>query len=372
MVPAAAMGLNLKELIETAALMVRSCTAGVPPAQNPGVRLGAMLGVAAAQGRNKVTIIASPGLHDFGAWLEQLLAESTGKQGKGLVPVDAEPLGRPEQYGDDRLFVYLHLDDAADPAQLAAIDALIAAGQPIIRLGFRDNIQIGQAFFVWEFATAVAGAIIGIDPFDQPDVEASKIETKKLTQGYSDSGKLPEEKPFLSDGPFLFYTDAKNAAALSGGGKTAMAVLKAHMARLGAGDYAGLLAYIERTPGHIALLQNWRSVIRDTCHVATVAEFGPRFLHSTGQAYKGGPDSGVFLQITADDAADLKVPGEKYTFGIVKAAQARGDFNVLAERGRRVLRVHITGDLEAGLEQLGKAIHGAMKAAPLHKDRNVA
>ena len=359
MVPAAAAGLDIETFLNTTALMVRACAAGTPPLQNPGVQLGAVLGTGAVSGRDKVTIVASPGIYDMGAWLEQLLAESTGKQGHGIVPVDEEPLADVSVYGADRVFAYLRLKDAPDPAQDAALAALAKAGQPVVQLDLASKLQIGQAFFVWEFATAVAGAIIGIHPFDQPDVEASKVETKKLTTAYNESGSLPAEAPFLTEGALQFFTDSKNEAALSGA-NTAAAVVKAHWARLGAGDYAALLAYIERTPEHIALLQDCRTAIRDAKHVATVAEFGPRFLHSTGQAYKGGPNSGVFLQITANDAADLPVPGERYSFGVVKAAQARGDFDVLAERGRRALRVQITGDLESGLAQLATIIRDAV------------
>jgi transaldolase/glucose-6-phosphate isomerase len=221
-------------------------------------------------------------------------------------------------------------------------------------------MQLGQAFFVWEFATAVAGSIIGIHAFNQPDVEASKIVTKALTTAYTRSGKLPEETPFLVDGTIQLFSDARNASELRAAGHTLNAVMKAHIDRLGAGDYAALIAYIQRTPEHIALLQTLRTRIRDAKRVATVAEFGPRFLHSTGQTYKGGPNSGVFTQITSQDAADLPVPGEKYSFGVVKAAQARGDFDVLAERGRRALRVHITGDLAAGLQTLSAAIIAAV------------
>ncbi len=360
MVPAAAMGLDLEQFLHSAALMVRACAAGTPPLQNPGVQLGTVLGIGATHGRDKVTIVASPGIHDVGAWLEQLLAESTGKQGHGIVPVDNEPLADVSHYGTDRVFAYLRLKDGPDPAQEKAVTALEAAGQPVVRVEFANMLQLGQAFFLWEFATAVAGSIIGIDAFDQPDVEASKIVTKKLTSAYNDDGKLPDETPFLTDGAIQLFSDAKNAAELGKAGTTLDAVMKAHLARLGAGDYAALIAYINRTPEHIALLQELRTKIRDAKHVATVAEFGPRFLHSTGQAYKGGPNSGVFVQVTAQDAADLAVPGERYTFSVVKAAQARGDFDVLAERGRRALRVHITGDLEAGLKTLASAISNAV------------
>ena len=360
MVPAAAMGLDLEQFLSSAALMVRACAAGTPPLQNPGVQLGTVLGIGATTGRDKVTITASPGIADVGAWLEQLLAESTGKQGHGIVPVDNEPLADTSHYGEDRIFAYLRLRDAPDAGQEKAIEALAKAGQSVVRVELANSLQLGQMFFLWEFATAVAGSIIGIDAFDQPDVEASKVETKKLTNAYSESGSLPEETPFLTDGAIKLYSDGKNAAELGKAGSTVGAVMKAHLGRLGAGDYAALLAYIERTPEHIALLQSLRVAVRDAKKVATVAEFGPRFLHSTGQAYKGGPNSGVFTQITADDAADLPVPGERYSFSVVKAAQARGDFDVLAERGRRALRVHITGDLQAGLDQLAASIRAAL------------
>ena len=360
MVPAAAMGLNLEQFLNATALMVRACAAGTPPLQNPGVQLGTVMGVGATMGRDKLTIVSSPHIYDVGAWLEQLVAESTGKQGLGIVPVDNEPLADASHYGTDRIFAYLRLKDSPDPAQEAAVIALEKAGQPVVRVEFANTLQLGQAFFLWEFATAVAGSIIGINPFDQPDVEASKIVTKKLTSAYNDEGKLPDETPFLTDGAIQLFSDPKNAAELGKAGTTLGAVMKAHLARLGAGDYAALIAYIERTPEHIAMLQDLRTKIRDAKKVATVAEFGPRFLHSTGQAYKGGPNSGVFVQVTAQDAADLAVPGERYTFSVVKAAQARGDFDVLAERGRRALRVHITGDLEAGLHILAAAINSAV------------
>ncbi|MBB2166913.1 bifunctional transaldolase/phosoglucose isomerase [Gluconacetobacter aggeris] len=358
-VPAAASGVALKEFLDSALYGVRASAASVPPTLNPGVLLGTVLGVAATQfGRDKVTIVASPGIHDLGAWLEQLIAESTGKIGKGLVPIDQETLGAPALYGKDRVFAYLRLASKPDAGQDEAIRALVAAGEPVVTITLHHPRQIAQEFFRWEFATAVAGAILGIDPFDQPDVEASKVETKKLTTAYNETGTLPAETPFATDGAFAFFADAANAAALKGA--STAEILKAHFGRVGAGDYVGLLAYVERDAATIEWIQATRLAIRDALKVATAAEFGPRFLHSTGQAYKGGPNSGVFLQITADDVADLPVPGEKYTFGIVKAAQARGDFDVLAERGRRALRVHITGDLASGLRALGQAIGAAL------------
>jgi transaldolase/glucose-6-phosphate isomerase len=222
--------------------------------------------------------------------------------------------------------------------------------------------HLGQEFFRFEMATAVAGAILAINPFNQPDVEDAKIKTRELTAAFEKSGALPPEKPVMSTAQADLYTDDHNAAALrkAGADGDLGSWLKAHLSRSGADDYVALLAYIERNSAHIASLQHMRLEVRDKRHVATCAEFGPRFLHSTGQAYKGGPDSGVFLQITADDARDLAVPGQKASFGVIKAAQARGDFDVLTERGRRALRVHLKGDLDAGLKMLDAAIEDAL------------
>jgi transaldolase/glucose-6-phosphate isomerase len=360
MVPAAAIGIDVAGFLGSAARMVRSCAPSAPPTENPGVVLGAILGTAAKAGRDKVTILASPGLADFGAWLEQLLAESTGKQGKGIVPVDAEPLGSPAVYGNDRLFTYLRLASDKDEHTGRAVEALKKSGQPVVEITVAEPMQLGEEFFRWEMATAVAGSIIGIDPFDQPDVEASKIKTRELTAAYEASGKLPEQAPFFAAEGVELYADPRNAAALKQEAASLAGVLKAHLQRAGAGDYVGLLAYIERSPQHIAALQQLRRIIRDHTKVATCLGFGPRFLHSTGQAYKGGRNSGVFLQITAADPFDLPVPGRRYGFSVVKAAQARGDFDVLAERGRRALRVHLTGDLEAGLASLKRAVDKAL------------
>ena len=360
LVPAAAIGLNLDGFLQGAQLMALSCAPGTPPAANPAVQLGALLGTAARHGRDKLTVVASPGIHDLGAWLEQLLAESTGKQGHGIVPVDDEPLGAPEVYGEDRVFAYLRLSDQPDDAQDAAVKRLAAAGQPVVRVLLPNTMALGQAFYLWEFATAVAGAVIGINAFDQPDVEASKIETRKLTDAYAQSGHLPPEQPFLEGDGLKLYADDKNAAALKAG--SVDEAIGKLLAQVKPGDYVAMLAYVERNEAHLDLFRTLRTHVRDAKHVATCVGFGPRFLHSTGQAYKGGPASGVFIQVTSDHAHDLQVPGEKYTFGIVEAAQARGDLAVLAERGRRLLRVHVAGDLDAGLQRLGQAVRKAVEA----------
>lgn len=362
MVPAAAAGLDLGKLLELTLSMVRSCGPDVPPSENPGVQLGLAMGCAGLAGRDKVTISSSKSIADFGAWAEQLIAESTGKDGKGLIPIDGEPLAAPAAYGNDRLFIDLRISGENDAAHDAKLEALEAAGHPVVRIVLKSPGHIGQEFFRFELATAVAGAILGINPFNQPDVESAKIKTRELTAAFEKSGALPEEKPAMSTAEVDLYTSESNAAALrdSGANGSLDSWIKAHLSRAQAGDYVALLAYIERNAAHIESLQGMRLAVRDRRHVATCAEFGPRFLHSTGQAYKGGPDSGVFLQITAEDAQDLPVPGQKASFGIIKAAQARGDFDVLTERGRRALRVHLKGDLASGLKALDAAVRAAL------------
>jgi len=359
MVPAAAMGLDVAKFLKNTQEMVKACGASAAVDSNPGVILGTILGVAASHGRDKITIVASPGISDLGAWLEQLIAESTGKIGKGIIPVDRERLAKPAAYGNDRVFAYLRLATKPSKAQDIAVAALEKAGHPVVRITLPNTYTLGQEFFRWEIATAVAGSIIGINAFNQPDVEASKIETKKLTSQYETMGSLPPESPFFEEKGIKLFADEKNTAALKSGAKLAD-VLKAHLSRLGAGDYFAVLGYITMNPANEKILQGMRHAVRDKKKVATVLGFGPRFLHSTGQAYKGGPNSGVFLQITCDDAKDLPVPGQKYTFGVVKAAQARGDFTVLAERGRRALRVHLGKNLRSGLATLVKAVQKAI------------
>jgi len=362
LVPAAAAGIDVRTLIQHTLAMVRSCGPDVPPHENPGVQLGLAMGLAGLEGRDKVTILSSKKIADFGAWAEQLIAESTGKDGKGLIPIDGEPLGDVSVYGDDRFFIDLRTDGENDAAHDNGLVALEKSGHPVVRIVLKSIEHIGQEFFRFELATAVAGAVLGINPFNQPDVEDAKIKTRELTAAFEKTGKLPPEKPVMSTAGADLYTDDGNAAALrkAGADGDLGSWLKAHLARSGADDYVALLAYIERDADHIDSLQRMRLAVRDKRHVASCAEFGPRFLHSTGQAYKGGPDSGVFLQITADDAKDLAVPGQKASFGVIKAAQARGDFDVLTERGRRALRVHLKGNLASGLKMLDAAITEAL------------
>lgn len=354
LVPAAVMGVDAAVLLDRAEAMRSVCTPSTALRANPGVMLGLTLGAAARAGRDKVTFVTAPAYRRLGAWIEQLLAESTGKNGVGLVPVDGETVGAPERYGDDRLFVHVGDERAPDRRQAEAVDELERSGQPVVRLELRDRYDLGAEFFRWELATAAAGSVLGVNPFDQPDVEASKVETRRLTAAHETGAALPAEAPLARDGQLALYEAAADGAKSRGGGAPAVleARLAAHCARAGAGEYLALLAYIEMSAAHEEALQRARHALRDAFGVATCVGFGPRFLHSTGQVYKGGPNSGVFLQITCDDPLDVPVPGRPYGFGFVKAAQAHGDLRVLAARGRRVLRLHVAGNLLGGLRRL--------------------
>ena len=361
LVPAATMGVDLKRFLGEACRAQAACGALSPPSTNPGVRLGVALGTLAVKhGRDKVTVLASPGLASFGAWMEQLVAESTGKRGKGLIPVDGEPLGTADTYGADRVFVALRLkgEDGHD----TLLSALTAKGHPVIRIDVDEKYNLAQLFYIWEIATAVTGAILGINPFDQPDVEAAKIKTRALMDK---GGAKGGEKPMVSSGGVSLFAGGANAEALSDAGSlsgtsTLEATLRAHFARIKPGDYTALLAFIERDKTNAAELDAIRAAIRNATKAASCLGFGPRFLHSTGQAYKGGPDTGVFLQITCEHARDIAVPGRGYSFGAVEDAQAAGDLAVLEERGRRALRVHLQ-NVPDGLRALRRAVEAALR-----------
>lgn len=358
---AAAAGLHIGKLLDEAAKAVAS--AREPLAQNPAAELGLILGSAHNAGRDKITLFTSPEIHDLGAWLEQLIAESTGKLGKGITPVDREAIGPPAVYGDDRIFAYIRFAYTADTSQDAAVSALEAAGHPVIRIEIAELYEIFGQFFAWEIATAIAGSVMAINPFNQPDVESAKIETRSLTEAYEHTGKLPERTPFLTDasGIALYATDAyASTLAAAAPEPTLAGILRAHLAQLHPGDYFATLAFIHMTPEHEAAIQSFRHKVRDQFKVATCLGFGPRFLHSTGQDYKGGPNTGVFLQITAAHAVDVDIPGQKYSFGIVIDAQAAGDLAVLEARGRRALRVHLGSDVAAGLQTLAAAFDAAL------------
>ncbi len=353
LVPAAVMGLDVGLLLSRAEAMRSACLPSRPLRENPATMLGLTLGAAVRAGRDKVTFVSAPAYQALGAWLEQLLAESTGKNGTGIVPVDGETVGRGDVYGDDRIFVHLRDEAAADAATDLAVADLERAGHPVVRLGLRDPYDLAAEFFRWELATAVAGSVLGINPFDQPDVEASKVETRRLTAAYEAGHALPEGQPLARAGRLSLYAaPGRSAPGGEAPGGSVAALLAAHCGQAGPGDYLALLAYIEMSAQNEEALQRVRQALRSRFRVATCVGFGPRFLHSTGQLHKGGPNSGVFIQITCDDAVDVPVPGRRYSFGVVKAAQAGGDLRVLAARGRRVLRLHVAGSLRDGLGHL--------------------
>ena len=355
LVPATVSGLDVPALIDRARTMVARCGPSETPNRNPGVKLGLVLGAAADLGRDKITLVLSPAIRALGGWLEQLLAESTGKAGRGLIPIVDEEIGSPSVYGDDRFFVYLRLETEPSSVQDAAVSKLSESGQPVVKISLSDRLAVAAEFFRWEIATAVCGAVIGVNPFDQPDVEASKEAARELTAGYESNKVLPLETPLARIDGVALYADPQNTDALLGAvdsGAEVKSILAAHLGRLVPRDYFAILAFLDRNENHWVLLQQLRHLVRDARNVATCVGFGPRFLHSTGQVFKGGPGTGVFLQITCDDVVDLPIPGRGYTFGALKAAQSFGDFGVLVSRSRRVLRVHLGSESVVGLKWL--------------------
>ncbi|HYY93139.1 MAG TPA: bifunctional transaldolase/phosoglucose isomerase [Pyrinomonadaceae bacterium] len=357
MVPAALAGIDIKRLLDRAERIVHSCASVVPAGENPGAKLGAIMGECANAGRDKCTIICDPKIASFGLWVEQLLAESTGKEGKGIVPIAGEALGSPSVYGDDRLFVSIAVEKL-DSETESKLKALEAAGHPVVYRTLTDIYDLGEEFFLWEIATAFAGWRLGINPFDQPNVQESKDATKELLEAFTREGKLPEQPLLATDGTLTVYADDKTVAALSA--SSVGDAIKAHLARAGAGDYIAMLDYIEETPEHDAEIQAIRTHLRDATKCATTTGYGPRFLHTTGQLHKGGSDAGVFLQITAPDTKDLPIPNAPYTFSTLKQAQALGDFRSLSTRGRRAIRVDLGADVLAGLKRLHEYVGEAL------------
>ena len=360
LVPAALAGIDIRKLLDRAERIVHACAQVVPAADNPGAKLGAIMGECAKAGRDKCTIICSPQIGSFGLWVEQLLAESTGKDGRGIVPVAGEPLGSPSVYGDDRLFVSVSVGKL-DSETKAKFEALEAAGHPVVYRTLNDTYDLGEEFFLWEIATAFAGWRLGINPFDQPNVQESKDATKELLEAYARDGKLTEQPQIATDGTLNVYADDKTRTEL--GATDVAAAIKAHLARVRPGDYIALLDYIEETPEHEEVIQAIRTHLRDATKCATTTGYGPRFLHSTGQLHKGGSDAGVFLQLTAPDTRDVPIPGEPYTFSTLKQAQALGDFRSLSTRGRRAIRVDLGADVLAGLKRLQELIGEAVPVA---------
>lgn len=364
MVPAALAGVDVPGLLHRAAHMARACGASVAAEENPGLVLGAAMGEAGRRGRDKITFVISPAIATFADWVEQLIAESTGKEGKGLLPVAGEPLGDPVVYGQDRLFVEIKLAADADEGRERALKAVESAGHPVIRITLQDILDLGAEFFRWEVATGAAGALLGIDPFDQPNVQESKDNTKSLLAEFRAQGKFPEAKALLESDGLKFYGGPAmrtSLAKLGADAKSAEGVLAAFLNQARPGDYVALMAYLQPTAEHTAALQSVRTRLRDSLRLATTLGYGPRFLHSTGQLHKGGTNNGLFIQITTDDAQDLAVPGEPYTFSVLKQAQAQGDLRSLISKQRRVLRLHLGKDARAQLARLEKLVENAVK-----------
>jgi glucose-6-phosphate isomerase len=354
MVPAALMGINVRKFLSNAKEAEQSCAPVMPPEKNPALQLGIIIGEAANSGRDKLTFVIEKSIPTLGLWIEQLIAESTGKEGKGILPVAGEELGDVSEYSTDRLFVSISIDEPS-PETSAKLSQLNRAGHPVIYRKLSDLYGLGAEFFAWEFATACAGWSLGINPFDQPNVQESKDATKELLSTFVNHGSLPEQNKLVADDLITIYSeDAGNLSATS-----TLQAVRSFLASVKAKDYIALLNYTEETAAIDEELQKIRSTLRDTTKCATTVGYGPRFLHSTGQLHKGGPDTGIFFQITANDAIDFAVPGEPYTFSILKQAQALGDFRSLAKRGRRAIRVDVGNDTLKGLARLRDLIDQA-------------
>lgn len=356
LVPAALHGVDLGGLLERARAMADDCRR--PASRNPGLRLGAFMGEAAKARRDKLTILTSPRLAAFGDWAEQLIAESTGKAGTGIVPIVGEPSAPADVYAADRCFVFLSLAAEADPGMSQLAHELRAAGHPVEELVIADPFDVGGEFVRWEMATAAAGIVLGIDPFDQPNVQESKDATKALLAAFAEQGALPSSAPIVAESGLSVYADPQ---VLGDTPVTVDGAVRQLLNLVTDGDYFAILAYLPKDPDLEARLQRVRRRVRDTLGVATTLGFGPRFLHSTGQLHKGGPPSGVFLQITADPHKDLPIPGWDETFGTLIAAQALGDLHSLQRRQRRVLRIHL-GDAASGVDRLEQMMDEALAA----------
>jgi glucose-6-phosphate isomerase len=350
MVPAALMGLDFERLLRGAEKMASACGQQVEVNQNPGAVLGAVMSECALAGRDKLTIVTDQKLSALGLWIEQLIAESTGKEGKGIIPVVGEPLGAVSAFAQDRLFVSISVG-AIDGETKSKLEALVAAGHPVVYRSLSDVYDLGAEFFLWEMATAFAGWRMAINPFDQPNVQESKDATRALLEVFTREGKLPEPTPVANDGVLTVYGAPDDPTESS-----VADVVAGHIAQIRLNDYVALLAYVEETPEIDAAIQAIRTTLRDAIGCAVTTGYGPRFLHSTGQLHKGGPDSGVFFQITAPDHVALQVPEAPYTFSILRDAQAQGDFQSLLAHGRRAIRIDLGGDVLVGLARLQELI----------------
>jgi transaldolase / glucose-6-phosphate isomerase len=361
LVPAALIGMDLGKLLDRAVRMMHSTAGCVRTEENPGLSLGAALGALKRAGRDKMTFIVSPGIGAFGLWVEQLIAESTGKEGTGLVPVCDEPIGAPPSYGRDRVLVYVQLRNGADESQERGFRALGDAGMPTVLIPVADKIDLGGEFLRWEIATATAGALLGINAFDQPNVQESKDNTNRLLATFERSGGFKAAAPAAEKNELALYLGSTvNARLASARGFDEM--LRAFFALGRPGDYVAIMAYVAESSTVEREISAIRAAVRDRTHLATTFGYGPRFLHSTGQLHKGGPDTGLFIQVTQENREHIPIPGQKYDFAVLNQAQHLGDFQSLETHGRRVVRVHIRGDVEAGVASLGQSIARAVGA----------
>jgi glucose-6-phosphate isomerase len=366
MVPAALMGIDVKKLLERAKTAEQQSSAVMPASSNSALRLGLIMGESALAGRDKLTLVLADEVSALGLWIEQLIAESTGKEGKGILPVVGEPLGTPDSYGTDRLFVSISVGDAVgdeSPVHNSRLKKLAAAGHPVVFRKLTDLYDLGAEFFTWEFATACAGWSIGINPFDQPNVQESKDATKHLLQVFKDQGQLPQQKKLVADHSLTLYVEDDGSQTVSSGSVTQ--AISALFQSVKPNDYIAFLVYTEETPRITEILAAIRMDILAVTRCATTIGFGPRFLHSTGQFHKGGPDTGVFFQLTADDQVDFPVPGEPYSFSVLKQAQALGDFQSLAKHRRRAIRVDLGNQIEEALHSLREEIRKALSDFPM-------
>jgi glucose-6-phosphate isomerase len=354
LVPAALMGMDVAAFLARSQHMMQACGPIVPLKDNPGLVLGTALGELALKGRDKVTFVVPEVMASLGMWLEQLIAESTGKEGKGLLPVAGEKIGDPTVYGDDRVFVYFRLAHEEEAWQEKAVKALQEAGHVVVAIQMADRLDLAQEFFRWEIATAAAGAVLGINPFDQPNVQESKDNTNRLLKVVEEKGQLPEERQSVAEGPISLYVREGEAAS------TVTETFERFFTQAQPGNYVALLAYLTEDPAIEPALDGLRHTLRDRLHLATTLGYGPRYLHSTGQLHKGGPNNGLFLEMTTSDREKLPVPGRPYDFGILKQAQALGDLEALRKHGRRVMRVHLRENLLQALSNLRSYVESAL------------
>jgi hypothetical protein len=326
----------------------------IPAEANPGISLGTLLGMAARHRRDKVTLALAEPIRAFGAWAEQLLAESTGKDGQGLVPVDGEPLGLPDVYGNDRVFVSIHLAGSGDATTANQLAALEETGHPVVRISMPEAMDLGAEYFRWELATATAGAVMCVNPFDEPNVAESKQNTHDLLSAWQREGGASEERSILEADGVTIYVAARQLEAWREKAGSVRDFLQTFVGQMKAPDYLALLPFFQRTPARHETLQALRGALRNRLRVATTLGYGPRYLHSTGQLYKGGPNTGVFIMFTADAPEDIPIPGQTYGFAMLQRAQALGDLLALSHKQRRIVRIHLGSDIEGGLKRIAE------------------